>query len=127
MVLRRLTKKNNGVREAEMRIKSTFLGMIWLPPAYVAYAWTVEKQTNIAGPVVSLAVAGISMLWVYSSSLAYLVDANPGRASTAIAYNSACRGLTAFVASEIADPLEAAMGTGWLVSTLIHALLGGSC
>ena len=70
-VLKRLTAKNNGVREAEvcaldscrislaepcsqMRIKSTFVAMVIVPPCYIAYAWTVDKHTSIAGPVVSL-------------------------------------------------------------------------
>lgn len=113
-VLKRLTAKNNGVREAEMRIKSTFVAMIIVPPCYIAYAWTVDKHTSIAGPVVSLFFGGIAVLWQYSSSLAYIVDANPGRASTAIAYNSACRGSSAFVALEIGQQLQNVMGTGWL-------------
>ena len=42
----------------------------------------------------------------YSSVLAYLVDANNGRSSTAAALNSAFRGLFAFVATEITVPLQ---------------------
>lgn len=83
-ILKRLTKKNNGVREPEMRISSTYPAMPFLPAAYLIYAWTVEKKTSVAGPAVALAIGGISQLWVYSSTLAYLVDANPGYASTVI-------------------------------------------
>lgn len=43
---------------------------------------------------------------IYSSSLAYIVDANVGRSSTAVATNSAFRGMAAFVATEIAVPLQ---------------------
>ena len=44
--------------------------------------------------------------WSYSSTLAYLVDANNGRSSTAVALNSAFRGIFAFVATEITVPLQ---------------------
>ena len=42
----------------------------------------------------------------YSSTLAYIVDANNGRSSTAVALNSAFRGVFAFVATEIVVPLQ---------------------
>ena len=44
--------------------------------------------------------------WIYTSTLAYVVDANVGRSSTAVATNSSFRGLFAFVAAEIAVPLQ---------------------
>ena len=44
--------------------------------------------------------------WSYSSTLAYLVDANNGRSSTAVALNSVFRGVFAFVATEITVPLQ---------------------
>ena len=43
---------------------------------------------------------------MYSSTLAYIVDANVGRSSTAVAANSSIRGLFAFVAAEMAVPLQ---------------------
>jgi hypothetical protein len=44
--------------------------------------------------------------WIYASTLAYIVDANVGRSSTAVATNSSFRGLFAFVAAEVAVPLQ---------------------
>lgn len=44
--------------------------------------------------------------WIYASTLAYIVDANVGRSSSAVASNSSFRGLSAFVAAEIAVPLQ---------------------
>lgn len=48
----------------------------------------------------------IRFRWIYSSTLAYIVDANVGRSSTAVATNSAFRGIFAFVGSEVAIPLQ---------------------
>ena len=44
--------------------------------------------------------------WIYASTLAYIVDANIGRSSQAVAVNSQFRGVLAFVAAEIAVPLQ---------------------
>lgn len=47
-----------------------------------------------------------SCSWIYSSTLAYIVDANAGRSSSAVAVNSFFRGLAAFIAAEVAIPLH---------------------
>lgn len=57
---------------------------------------------------------------MYSSTLAYIVDANTGRSSTAVATNSSFRGVFGFVAAEVAVPLQNAMGDGGL-----YTLWGG--
>ena len=51
---------------------------------------------------------------MYSSTLAYIVDANIGRSSTAVATNSSFRGLGGFIAAEIAAPLQDSIGDGGL-------------
>jgi hypothetical protein len=48
----------------------------------------------------------ITCSWTYASNLAYIADANLGRSSSAFATNSAARGLSAFIATEIAVPLQ---------------------
>jgi hypothetical protein len=59
-----------------------------------------------------LPVSGLTILtilryrWIYSSTLTYIVDANTGRSSTAIASNSSLRGLAGFIAAEISAPLQ---------------------
>jgi hypothetical protein len=52
--------------------------------------------------------------WIYTSTLAYIVDANVGRSSTAVATNSSFRGLFAFIAAEIAVPLQVSQHRGSL-------------
>ncbi len=48
-------------------------------------------------------------LWnssAYASELAYIVDANVGRSSSAVALNSFFRGMAAFIGTEIAVPVQ---------------------
>lgn len=112
----------------QMRIKSTFPAMLFLPPLYIAYAWLVQKEVSVAGPVVILFFLGTAVMVIYSSTLAFIVDANPGRSSSAVACNSLFRGLLACAASQSAEPILAKVGgngafyTGWAVILLIGQL-----
>jgi MFS family permease len=124
--LRRLTAANGGVTEPEMRLKCTLPAMPILLIAYLIYGWTADYTTHIAGPVVGLFLAGFALLFVYSSTLAYLVDSNPGRAASAVACNSFMRGAVACVMSQVAIPIQNGIGDGGLY-TLFTGVLGLSC
>lgn len=110
-------------------------------------------QVHIAAPVVFLFFAGFSLMVIYSSALAFMVDSNLGRSSAAIACNSFFRGvsstcprccldnvcdpdllplllvpqLTAFVLSECALPIRDRIGDGGLYTLFsgILAISGG--
>ncbi|KAG2109883.1 vacuolar DHA amino acid exporter [Suillus discolor] len=97
---------NGGKWSAEMRLESSKLAMLWLPPSVVAYAWVCEKHVNVAVICIMLGLIGFTSIWMYSSTIAYLVDANPGRSSTAVATNSSFRGSLAFVSVMTAVPLQ---------------------
>ncbi|KAG1763587.1 MFS general substrate transporter [Suillus occidentalis] len=96
-VLAKMTEANGGKWYAEMRLESSTLGMLWLPPAVVR--------------------------WMYASTLAYLVDANPGRSCTAVATNSSFRGSLAFVSVMTAVPLQNALGDGGLYTVWAGVLV----
>jgi len=60
-----------------MRLKGTVWFMPVLVASFLTYAWTAGSQVNIAGIVISLFFAGLSVMLIYASTLAYLVDVNP--------------------------------------------------
>lgn len=62
---------------------------------------------------------------MYSVTLSYLIDANPGRSLGTAALNSLFRGVLAFVSSEIAAPLQDGIGDGTLYSGWAVVLLVG--
>ncbi|KAF8574318.1 vacuolar DHA amino acid exporter [Ramaria rubella] len=113
-LLRKLKDNNGGKVPSEERLRSTIPMMFVLSPALVAYAWMAEEKVNIGAICVVLFLVGFSSIWIYSSTLAYIVDANVGRSSTAVATNSLFRGFTGFVAAEVAVPLQDALGDGGL-------------
>jgi len=61
--------------------------------------------------------------WIYASALAYIVDANPGRSSEAVAMNSCFRGVSAFIFMEVAVPLQDSIGDGGLYSLWVGLLV----
>ncbi|GAA5916702.1 hypothetical protein JCM8208_000753 [Rhodotorula glutinis] len=123
-VLARLRAKNGGQGEPEMRIKSTYPAFAFLPCLFVAYAWLVYFEVNIAGPVVVLFFLGAAIMVIYASTLAYIVDANPGRSTSAVACNSLFRGVLACASSQAAEPIldkikNGAFYSGWGVLLLL--------
>ncbi|KAH9850637.1 MFS general substrate transporter [Lenzites betulinus] len=120
LTLARVHKKNGGEKYPEMRLQSTFFGMLFLPPSIIAYGWVVHEHVHIAATVVFLFLCGLFSVWIYSSTLAYIVDANAGRSSSAVATNSMFRGLFAFAAAELAVPIQDNIGDGWM-----YTLWGG--
>jgi hypothetical protein len=111
-----------------MRLENAKLAMLWLPLSVVGYAWVCEKHVNVAAICVMLLLTGFSSMsvlrlytvmvaltsdsrWINTSILAYLVDANPGRSSTAVATNSSFRGTMAFISVIIAVPLQVSLSS----------------
>lgn len=108
-----------------MRLRSTLPTMVFLPLSVIGYAWICQTHQPVAAICVMLFIAGFSSMlvslflnslrvaeslstdrWIYTSTLAYIIDANTGRSSTAVATNSGYRGIIAFIAAEIAIPLQ---------------------
>ncbi|GAA6012697.1 hypothetical protein JCM10207_005329 [Rhodosporidiobolus poonsookiae] len=127
-ILAKLKAKNGGKGEAEMRLKSTYFVLPFVPGLFTAYGWLAYYHTHIAGPVVVLFFLGAAIMVIYASTLAYIVDANPGRSTSAIACNSLFRGALACAASQAAEPIldhikNGAFYTGWGVLLLLGELL----
>ncbi|KAG1776354.1 major facilitator superfamily domain-containing protein [Suillus placidus] len=122
-VLVKMMEANGGKWYAEMRLESSKLAMLWLPLSVIGYAWVCEKHVNVAVICVMLVLIGFTSIWMYTGTLAYLVDANPGCSCTAVAANSSFRGSLAFVSIMIAVPLQDALGDGWLYSVWAGVLV----
>ena len=60
---------------------------------------------------------------MYASTLAYIVDANVGWSGSAVAASNSFRGLFAFVAAEVAVPLQVSLYSTDAL-TCVHHLLG---
>ncbi|KAF9558957.1 MFS general substrate transporter [Agrocybe pediades] len=121
--LRRLKEANGGVSYPEMRLRSTIAGLIVLPPFVLGFGWLCHLVHHLAPLCVFLFFGGFFNIWIYASTLAYVVDANAGRSSTAVAANSAFRGVFAFMSIEAAVPLQDNLGDGGMYSVFAGLLL----
>ncbi|KAM0786891.1 hypothetical protein ACM66B_002315 [Microbotryomycetes sp. NB124-2] len=111
--------------DPEMRIHSTRLMLAPIPLFFIAYAWTVDFGVHVAAPIVILFFLGLATIWIYSSLLAYVVDANPGKSSSAVACNSLFRGVLACIASQVAEPIIDRVTHGWFYTGFAVILLIG--
>lgn len=59
---------------------------------------------------------------IYASTLAYLVDSNPGRSAGAVSCNSFVRGSLGCILSQVAIPIQNAIGDGGLYSIVAGLL-----
>ncbi|KAG1745209.1 major facilitator superfamily domain-containing protein [Suillus lakei] len=122
-VLAKMIEANGGKWYPEMRLQSSKLAMLWIPLFVVGYAWVCEKHVNVAVICILLILIGFSSIWMYTTTLAYLVDANSGRSCTVVATNSSFRGSLASVSIMIAVPLQDALGDGGLYTVWAGVLV----
>ncbi|KAI0030266.1 major facilitator superfamily domain-containing protein, partial [Vararia minispora EC-137] len=108
--------KEDGKRSPETRLVSTKGALLFFPLPVIAYGWLAQEHVHVAALCVALFFSGFFSIWIYSATLAYIVDANTGRSSSAVATNSFFRGATACIFAELAVPLQDALGDGGLYS-----------
>ena len=93
----------------EVALPLTYLGAA----ALIAYGWVIHFETNLAGPLILLAIIGYSIVASYQTTAILLVDIHPGRPATATAANNLIRCLLSAGASAIIIPMLDKMGRGW--------------
>ncbi|KEF56177.1 uncharacterized protein A1O9_07758 [Exophiala aquamarina CBS 119918] len=70
----RLTKKNNGIREAEMRLGVLLPAMLIGPASLIVYGYTAEKNLHWFGYFAGVAMCNWSAYFFFTFTLAYAVD-----------------------------------------------------
>ncbi|KIK69879.1 hypothetical protein GYMLUDRAFT_151027 [Collybiopsis luxurians FD-317 M1] len=116
--LAHLKAENGGQGTPEMRLRSTVHGLLIFPLCVIGYAWVLEERVNVGAVCVMLFACGFVSIFVYTSTLAYIVDSNVGRSSSAVALNSCFRGTFAFIFEEIAVPMQDNLGDGWMYTII---------
>ena len=69
-----LTKKNNGIREAEMRLGVMLPAMLIGPAGLVIYGFTAQKDLHWIGYFVGTAMVDWAALFFFTFTLAYAID-----------------------------------------------------
>lgn len=84
----RLTRRNNGIREAEMRLGVIFPAMVVAPAGLLLYGLTCQRQLHWIGYFFGVAMTNWGAYFYFSFTLAYAVDSyNANTSEMLIAMN----------------------------------------
>ncbi|CAJ0838094.1 34_t:CDS:2 [Entrophospora sp. SA101] len=118
-VLKKAIQKNNGVAYPEMRIFSSWVGVILIPLSYLIYGWLLEAKVHIVFPLIFMFSGGFGTMIAFNSLTTYLVDSYPSRSASVIALNNFLRSVLAGGMSAIAQPIETAIGSGFTFTIIV--------
>ena len=79
----------------------------------IAYGWTLDYRTNLAGPLILLFVLGYGSMAAFQVMQILMVDINPGKAASATAANNLFRCLLGAGSTAVVVPMIDKMGVGW--------------
>lgn len=79
----------------------------------IGFGWTLEYQTNLAGPLVFLFFFGYGTMAAFQVMQILMVDINPGDAAAATAANNLFRCLLGAGSTAVVVPMIDRMGVGW--------------
>lgn len=109
----RLTKRNNGIYEPEMRLPTcVFFGFL-IPISFFWYGWATEKKAHWIVPIIGLLPFGFGMMGIFAPIQTYLIDAFPQYAASAVAGLTALRCLFGAVLPLGAPAMYENLGLGW--------------
>jgi len=99
-----LTRRNNGIREAEMRLPVLLPAMIIGPAALVVYGFTAERDLHWFGYFAGVAMSDFAAFFYFSFTLAYAVDSyNANTSEMLIAMNLGKQAISFAMGSYLLD------------------------
>lgn len=93
----------------EVALPLLYLGNVGL----IAYGWTLQYETNLAGPLILLFVFGYGTMAAFQVMQILIVDINPGNAAASTAANNLFRCLLGAGSTAVVLPMIDRMGAGW--------------
>ncbi|KAF8989038.1 major facilitator superfamily domain-containing protein [Cyathus striatus] len=116
-------KALHGEVYAELRLKNSVYGGLFLPPFILALGWLSHAHVHVAALAVMLFACGCCTTWMYNSLLTYIIDSNVGRSSSATATNSAIRGVFLNYLQSLGDGVTYSVWAGLMVVCELLTLL----
>ena len=93
----------------EVALPLLYLGNI----GTIAYGWTLDYGTNLAGPLILVFVFGYGSMAAFQVMQILMIDINPGNAASATAANNLFRCLLGAGSTAVVVPMIERMGVGW--------------
>lgn len=109
----RMTAANGGVYEPEMRLPDCIWFACLLPMTFFWYGWTAQAQTHWIVPVLALLPFSIGIIGVWQPIQAYIIDAFPEYAASALAAFTVFRSVVAAFLPLAGPAMYDSLGLGW--------------
>ncbi|KAI1819461.1 MFS general substrate transporter [Xylaria intraflava] len=120
----RLTKRNNGIYEPEMRLHLVVYYAALCPITFFWYGWTAFFKVHWIAPVLGLIPFGVAILGVYLPAQAYIIDAYPLYSASGLAAFIVLRSVVAAFLPLAGPSLFGSLGLGWGSSVLGFITIG---
>ncbi|KAH0828296.1 putative transporter [Fonsecaea pedrosoi] len=109
----KLTKRNNGQFEPEMRMPLMIIFACFIPVSFFWYGWAADKKVHWIVPIIGMVPFSFGMMGVFLPIQTYLIDCYPTYAASAIAILTATRSLVGALLPLAGPPMYDALGLGW--------------
>ncbi|CRK15052.1 hypothetical protein BN1708_011321 [Verticillium longisporum] len=109
----RLTAANHGVYEPEMRLPDCVYFACLLPLTFFWYGWSAYAQVHWISPILALLPFGLGLVGVWQPIQAYIIDAFPEYAASALAAFTVFRSVVAAFLPLAGPKMYDALGLGW--------------
>jgi multidrug resistance protein len=120
-VMRQAKQKEGGEYIPERRFGlNAWTGAFWAPAGMLIYGFTIGQFW--LAPLIGTFIFGLATMFIYAAVTTYLIDALPGRGSSAMALNNLVRMLLAAGATASAEPLLRVLGNRVLFSIITGVL-----
>ncbi|EUC47525.1 hypothetical protein COCMIDRAFT_34914 [Bipolaris oryzae ATCC 44560] len=114
----RLTKKNKGVYEPEMRLPACVFFGLMIPISLFLHGWTAQYHVHWIVPIASLIPFGFGLMGLYAPLQTYMIDSFPQYAASAVAAMSSLRCLVGALLPLSGPLMYEKLGLGWRNSIL---------
>lgn len=109
----RMTRANGGVSVPEMRLPACGLFACFIPVSFFWYGWSAHFKVHWIVPIIGLFPFGFGMMGLYIPIQAYMIDAFPAVAASAVAAVTVSRSLFGAFLPLAGPKLFETLGIGW--------------
>ncbi|KAI9930647.1 hypothetical protein ASPWEDRAFT_107800 [Aspergillus wentii DTO 134E9] len=109
----KLTARNNGKFEPEMRLPTMIFFSCLLPISFFWYGWTADKDVQWMAPIVGMVPFGVGMMGVFMPIQTYVIDCYPSYAASGVATLTAVRSLVGALLPLAGPKMFSTLGLGW--------------
>ncbi|KAI9010163.1 major facilitator superfamily domain-containing protein [Hyaloraphidium curvatum] len=106
-------KEKRGTVMAEDRLRSAWLGSVFMPIGLLIFGWTIQNQVYIAVPIISQCFIGYAMMSISTPSNTFFTDAIYWSPASALSVNNMVRYIIGAVSPLYTPPAIKAIGPGW--------------